>query len=72
MGLIYHAALENGLIMRFMILMRAWNAPIPVFCQLLDIGKMQLRIFLNSSTLIESMNHDSPNRNHKHTGLLCI
>ncbi len=32
--------------MRFMD-SRTWNAPLPVFCWLLDTGKMQSRIFLN-------------------------
>ena len=26
---------------------RLWNAPLPVFCRLLNTGKLQLRIFLN-------------------------
>ena len=32
---------------------RPWNAPLPVFCPLLNMGKMQSRIFSEYSTLIE-------------------
>ncbi len=35
MGLIYHAALENSLIICFMD-SRLWNAPLPVFFRLVD------------------------------------
>ncbi len=48
MGLTRHAALENGLIMRF-IDYRPWNAPLLVFCQLLDMGKMLFFFFIESS-----------------------
>ncbi len=44
MGLIYHAALEKGLIMCFM---DSRNAPLPVFCWLVD-------------DFYKSMNRDSP------------
>ncbi len=46
MGLIYHAALENSLIMCFMDF-RPWNMPLPVFFRLVDASKMKLRIFKN-------------------------
>lgn len=36
-----------------------WNAPLPIFCRLLDTGKMQCD-FLQSNTQIESRNHCSP------------
>ncbi len=45
MGLIYHEALENVPIMRFMNSC-PWNESPPVFIQLLDNGEVQLRIFL--------------------------
>ncbi len=38
--------MENGLIMRFMD-SRLWNAPPPVFCLLLEKGKLQMKTFLN-------------------------
>ncbi len=45
MGLIYHAALENSLIM---CLMDSHPfAPLPVFCQLVDVNKMKSTIFNN-------------------------
>ncbi len=40
MGLIYHAALENSLIMCFMDSC-LWNAPLPVFFRLVDASKMK-------------------------------
>ncbi len=46
MGLIYHAALENSLIMCFMD-SRPWNAPLPVFFRLVDASKLKSRILKN-------------------------
>ncbi len=46
MGLIYHAALENSLIKWFMD-SRLWNAPLRVFCRLVDMSKRKSTIFLN-------------------------
>ncbi len=46
MGLIYHAAFESSLIMCFMD-SRPSNAPLPVFCQLVDASKIKLMIFKN-------------------------
>lgn len=41
---IYCAALENSRIMQFMV-SRPWNAPPPVFCRLINMSKLQLKIF---------------------------
>ncbi len=46
MGLIYHAALENRLIICFMD-SRPWNASLPVFCRLVDVSKIKSTIFTN-------------------------
>lgn len=46
MVLIFHAALESDLKMHFKN-SHPWNAPRPAFSQLLNMGKMQLRIFYN-------------------------
>ncbi len=56
MGVIYHAALENSLIMCFMD-SRPWNAPLPVFCRLVDTSKMKSMIF---KSRLKSTNCDSP------------
>ncbi len=59
MGLIYHAALENSLIMCFMD-SRLWNAPLPVFGRLVNASKMKSRIFKNRNSRIKATNRDSP------------
>ncbi len=64
MGLIYHAVLKNGLIMRFMDL-HPWNALLPVFSRLLDFGKMN-RGFVQ----IECRNRCSPYLNTRTCGHL--
>ncbi len=46
MGLIYHAALENSLIM-FYGFSSVKKAPFPVFCRFVDVSKIKLTIFLN-------------------------
>ncbi len=56
MGLIYHAALENSLIMCF-IDSRLWNAPLPVFFRLVDSSKMKSTFFTNR---LVTKNRDSP------------
>ncbi len=44
MGLKYHAALENSLIISFM---DSRHAPLPVFCGLVDASKMKSTICKN-------------------------
>ncbi len=56
MGLINHAALKNRLIICFMH-SRLRNAPLPVFCRLVDVSKMKSTIFQNRD---KSTNRDSP------------
>ncbi len=56
MGLIYHAALENSLIICFMD-SRLWNAQLPVVHRLVDLSKIKSTIFLN---VLVATNRDSP------------
>ncbi len=53
MGLIYHAALENSLIMCFMD-SSPWNAPLPVFFWLVDVSKITSVTFKKSTSRDES------------------
>ncbi len=59
MVLIYHAALENSLIICFMD-SRPGNAPLPVFCRLVDVSKIKSTIVKNQ---LVATNRDSPKLN---------
>ncbi len=65
MGLIYHAALENSLIICFMD-SRLWNAPLLVFFRLVDASKI-FKIFKNR---LVTTNRDSPTLLYYNSGFL--
>ncbi len=62
MGLIYNAALENSLILRFMDY-RPLNAPLPVFFPFVDASKIKSPFFRNRIVATKSTNRDSPTLN---------